>query len=70
MALCPSLVSTVVSKTIPTLTRDRVHNFYVDGEWSYFKITIFLTKTFSPIVVNNSLRSHKFSLSILNQFTP
>ena len=70
MGIRPSLVSTVLRKIIASLTSDRVRNFYFDGEWSYFKITIFFTKeiakAFSPIAVNGSLRSHKFSLSILN----
>ena len=74
MGIRPSLVSTVLRKIIASLTSDRVRNFYFDGEWSYFKITIFFTKeiakTFSPIAVNSSLCSHKFSLSILNQFAP
>ena len=74
MGIPPSLVFTVLCKTIPTEMRDRVRNFYFDGQWSYFKITIFFTKeivkTFSPVAVNSSLLSHKFSLSILNQFPP
>ena len=74
MGIRPGLFSTVLCKTVPTLTRDSVRSFYFDGEWSYFKITIFFTKeiakTFSAIAVNSSLCSHKFSLSILNQFAP
>ena len=45
MGIRPSLVSTVLRKIAPSLTRDHVRNFYFDGEWSYFKITIFFTKT-------------------------
>ena len=44
MGIRPSLVSTVLCKTITTLTCDRVRNFYFDGEWSYFKVTVFFTK--------------------------
>ena len=44
MLIRPSLVSTVLCKTTPTITYDRVRNFYLHGEWSYFKITIFFTK--------------------------
>ena len=74
MGIRPSLVFTVLCKTIPTLTHDLVRDFHFDGKWSYFKITIFfakeMAKTFSPIAVTSSLRLHKFSLSILNQFAP
>ena len=59
MGIRPGLFSTVLCKTVPTLTRDSVRSFYFDGEWSYFKITIFFTKeigkTFSPIAFNSSL---------------
>ena len=73
MGIHPSLVCTVLCKTIPTLMHDHVSNFYFYGKWSYFKITISFTKeiakTFSPIAINSSLHSHRFLLSILNQFT-
>ena len=49
MGICPSLASTVLCKTIATLTCDRVRNFYFDGEWSYFKKTIFFTKAIAKL---------------------